>query len=255
MRHKKQFKPTFHKANARYRGVTDKSQYSNFVLETTRDLLHLYQITTGSEELKGHQQEIGGNFLSVMTGDGDVGRSNLFTASILRKINKERVLDVPELSSWLPLNNCTIESNGDSFLLTSPALETDVGMYTTLYVEPGDNIYIRLKVKSSTGAPFFSFGSNNARTGPETVGNTRNVSIQKDGEYVLLDYIVHFRYAEAVSLNINVHENPDSLTPSSIEVKDIDMYYIDESNINLSPYHSVIKPELNRVTDEIKRLK
>lgn len=50
MRITKTFKPSFHKANARYRGVTEHSQYTNFVLESAHDLLLLSGIATGMKQ-------------------------------------------------------------------------------------------------------------------------------------------------------------------------------------------------------------
>lgn len=87
----KKYKPSFHKANALYRGVTEHSQYTNFVLESAHDLLKIGHITTGNEvtDIKGHESEMYDNFVSIMTGDSELGKSNLFTASSLQKVDQE----------------------------------------------------------------------------------------------------------------------------------------------------------------------
>lgn len=257
MRIKKEYKPTFHRSNARYRGVTDKSQYTNFILETVRDLLHLSHITTGNEatDTKGHEKEIMENFLSIMTGDHEVGRSNIFTASTLRKVDKDRELNIPALTSWSSLNECEVKMSGDSYILESPGLKSDVGMYTTIFAEPGDSIYIRLKVRSDEGAADFSFGSNNMRTGPTSNGDTKKVPILKNKDYVIVDHVIRFKYAESVSININVHQEPDALGSGTIQVKDVEIYYINESDMEISPYHTDVKPNLSRIEDEIRAIR
>lgn len=59
MKIEKKYKPSFHKANARYRGVTELSQYTNFVLESAHDLLLLGNITEGNEATHkdGHKKK------------------------------------------------------------------------------------------------------------------------------------------------------------------------------------------------------
>lgn len=257
MRIKKVFKPSFHKANARYRGVTEHAQYTNFLLESVHDIFLLANIKTGNQkvDLKGHESEIHDNFVSIMTGDTEVGKSNLFTASTLNKINKDRDMPIPTLENWSPVNGCTRTQIGDVFRLKSDGLLDPVGLYTTLYVEPGDSIYIRLKVKSGSGAEDFSFGSNNMRQGPTTVGDTKKVSIEKDADFVVLDYVLRAKYAEAVSININVHEAPATLTPDEVEIKDLEIYYIDESEANVSSYHTIIKPKMNELEEKINSIR
>ncbi|MEC3316203.1 hypothetical protein P9141_25935, partial [Bacillus thuringiensis] len=116
MKIEKKYKPSFHKANARYRGVTELSQYTNFVLESAHDLLLLGHITEGNEATNkdGHKKEMYNNFVSIMTGDREVGKSNVFTASTLQKIDYSRTVPVPELDSWSPLNGCTKTAAGDA---------------------------------------------------------------------------------------------------------------------------------------------
>ncbi|MFE4029126.1 hypothetical protein ACFX4N_23515 [Priestia sp. YIM B13551] len=253
----KKYKPSFHKANARYRGVTELSQYTNFVLESAHDLLLLGQVTTGSEfiDKKGHEKELYDNFVSIMTGDEEVGKSNLFTASTLQKIDHTRTVPVPKLTSWSAMNGCTMTTAGDAQKLTSNGLKDPVGMYTTLYVEPGDKIYIRLKARSTAGATDFTFGSNNMRMGPDTNGDTRKVPLQASTNFITLDYVLRFQYAEAVSLNINVHQNPNTLKATSVEIKDLEIYYFQEASTQVSSFHSVIKPAVDELEEKINSIR
>lgn len=253
----KKHKPSFHKANARYRGVTEHAQYTNFVLESAHDLLKIAHITTGNDSvaINGHAKELYQNFVSVMTGDEEVGKSNVFTASTLQKINHNRIVPVPVLDNWIPINGCTMTKTGDVYKLTSAGLRDPVGMATNLYVEPGDKIYVRLKVKSNTGAADFSFGSINMRTGPDTKGDTKKRPLEKNQGFITLDYILRFGYSESVSLNINVHEQPDILTATEIEVKDLEIYYIEETDVQVKSFDQQIKPNLDGIEEKINSIR
>ncbi|MFE7817752.1 hypothetical protein ACFU1R_06060 [Priestia megaterium] len=253
----KKYKPSFHKANARYRGVTELSQYTNFVLESAHDLLLLSQITTGSEAInkKGHEEELYENFVSIMTGDKEVAKSNLFTASTLQKIDYSRKVPVPTLSSWSVLNGCTLSQTNGIYKLTSNGLKDPVGMYTTLYVEPGDKIYIRLSVRSSGGAPDFTFGSNNMRLGPGENGDTRKIAVANNNQFIMVDHVLRFQYAESISLNLNVHQNPNLLTASSVEVKDLEIYYFKEAPVQVSSFDTVIKPSIDELEEKINSIR
>lgn len=252
----KKFKPSFHKANSRYRGVTEHSQYTNFVLESAHDLLLLSHISTGNEStlIKGHEKEMFDNFVSIMTGDEEIGRSNLFTSSTLQKINKDRAVPVPGLESWSPLNGCTQTQNGTTFTLSSQGLQDPVGMYSTIWVEPGDKLYIRLKVRSNGGAPAFSFGSNNMRTNG-SIGDTKAVNISTNQEFQIVDYVIHAQYAQFISLNINVHEAPNTLSATSIEVKDLEVHYFQESLIQAASFDTIIKPAVNVLEEKINSIR
>lgn len=253
----KKHKPSFHKANARYRGVTEHSQYTNFVLESAHDLLKLAHITTGNSatSIDGHEKELHKNFVSIMTGDEEVGRSNLFTASTLQKIDRTRIVQIPELMNWSPLNGCTMTQSGRISSMSSNGLKDPVGMYSNLYVEPGEKLYIRLKVRSNTGAVDFSFGSVNMRVGPDTNGDTKKVAIEKNQDFITVDYMLRFQYAESVSININVHEQPDMLQPTEIEVKDLEIYYLEESPIQVTSFDEVIKPGLDQLEEDINSIR
>ncbi|WP_433957848.1 hypothetical protein [Cytobacillus horneckiae] len=190
-----------------------------------------------------------------MTGDEEVGKSNLFTASTLQKIDRTRIVELPGLENWSPLNGCTMTHSGRIYRLSSNGLKDPVGIFSNLYVEPGDKLYIRLKVRSNNGAVDFSFGSVNMRVGPDTNGDTRKVIVEKNQDFVTVDYILRFQYAESVSVNINVHEQPDILQPTEVEVKDLEIYYLEESPIQVASFDEVIKPGLDQLEEDINSIR
>lgn len=253
----KKLKPSYHKANARYRGVTELSQYTNFVLETAHDLLLLSSVTTGNEatQTKGHEQELYDNFVSIMTGDREVGKSNLFTASTLQRIDYSRTVSIPALSKWSVQNGCTMTNTEEVYKLHSNGLLDPVGMYSTLYVEPGDKLYIRLKARSQTGATDFSFGSNNMRMGPDTNGDTRKVALEASADFITLDYVLRFQYAEAVSINLNVHQDPDTLKAADVEIKDLEIYYFDEVPMSVASFDTDIKPGVDELEEQLNSIR
>lgn len=256
MRLEKKYKPSFHKANSRYRGVTEHSHYTNFVLESAHDLLLLSHITTGNQTtlVKGHEEEMYGNFVSIMTGDGEIGRANLFTSSMLQKIDRSRTVPVPGLQSWSALNGCTQTQSGTTFTLSSQGLLDPVGMYATLYVEPGDKIHMRLRVKSTGGAPDFSFGSNNMRVNGN-IGDTKKVKILANEEFQIVDHVIRAQYAQFIQLNINVHQAPNTLSATSIQVKDLEVCYFHEASVQTASFDTVIKPAVNELEEKINSIR
>lgn len=229
----------------------------NFTLESVHDLLLLSHITTGNEstDMKGHEQEAYENFVALMNGDQQVGKSNIFTASTLQKIDYSRSVDVPDITHWQKQNECQVSQNGDVFTLTSRGLKDPVGIYTTLYVEPGDKLYIRLKANSVNGAADFSFGSNNMRLGPNENGSTSKIALEAGEDYVTLDHVLSFQYAEAVHLNINVHEDPETLMSTTVQIKDVEIYYFYEKDMQVSSMNGEIKPLLDDLEEQLNSIR
>lgn len=247
----KKHKPTFHKANARYRGVTELGQYSNFVLESAHDIVRLNHLILGNEKkgISGQLNEIKDNFQAIIGGDREVGNANLFTAATLNKISE--VVDVPPIESWNSLNECIVAKTENGVKLESKGLMGTVGIYTPLYVQPGQQIYIRLKVKSTTGAPTFTIGSSNIRTGPSTTGITKTIPISANSDLLLIDHIISCKYAETIHLNINIHQKPQILKKEDVEIEEFEIYYLDSREISVKSHYAEIKPTLDSIYEQL----
>lgn len=247
-------RPTFHKANARYRGVTELGQYSNFVLESAHDILRLNHLIYGNKnkEVNGQLNDIEDNFRAIVSGDREVSKVNLFTAATLNKIDEP--ITVPDLENWNQLNECIVKKTDDGVILESKGLVGTVGIYTPIYVQSGQKIYIRLKVKSKSGAPTFTIGSANIRTGPSSTGATKTTPVPQNDEYLLIDYIIPCKYTETIHLNINIHHLPQFLKQEEVEIKDFEIYYLDSKEISLKSYEEDIKPTLNAMNTQLKSI-
>jgi hypothetical protein len=257
MWYEKKLKPSFHRANARFRGVTDFHQYANFLNESGHDLFRLFSEMFGNDHRNtpGHQREMKDNFVAAMNGGRDVGKAQLFTAATLYKIDDARNVPLPALGQWIPLNGAGRTEATDGLVISSAGLQDPVGLYSTMYVEPGDKLYIRLKAKSTNGAPDFSFGSNNLRTGPNANGDTRKVPLEAGADYQLYDYILRCQYAGTVSININVHENPEQLRVSTVQVKDLEISYIQEKDLQFAPLEGRLKTEVGQIEERINSIR
>lgn len=257
MQLEKRFKPTHHKANARYRGVTEHAQYTNFVQETAHDLLLLSHLKTGNEKTDrlGHEKEIEQNFRAVMTGDGDVAKTRLFKVAKLQKLDRSRTVDMAPLPNWELVNNTTKVTEGNGLRLSDSGLKTPAGALTRLYVEAGDRLYLRMKVRSETGAPNFSFGSSNMRMGPGEYGNLKEVPLAAGEEYVVVDHILEVRHNESITLNLNLFTSPDFLTATKVQVRDLECYYLNEQGVQAAGYHDVVKPRIDAIEETINSIK
>jgi len=256
MKLEKQWKPSGAIANARYRGVTDLAQYSNFILETVHDMNLLSHLLTGNEKTNtlGHEKEIEDNYISLFNGDVSPASYNSFTASNICKVDRNRPVALPALDQWEKINGCTVSKSGTAYTLTSNGQLDPCGIRTGLFVMPGDVIYIRLKIKTTTsgGVKGFAFGSQNLNNGAGSL-KKMDVSVTNDGFFV--DYRLYCMSQETVFLNLYVHNQPSVLKAQSIEIQSMECFYANEVPVGVTPLNGELKRDLNEMRETINFLK
>ena len=254
MRIEKQWKPSVARTNSRYRGVTKKIQYTNFLLEAVHDMTILCNIMTGNEKtgMLGHELGIENNYLSIFNGDRDPGMYNIFTASKLCKAEKKKPLPLPALDKWEVVNNCTVTKKGDGFLLKSPGLLDPCGIRTPLYVMPGQVLYIRLKLKNTAPVDSFKFGSVNLN---QNEGALKSLSFSQSNDGFFVDYRLYCKHQETIFLNLFVHHLPSSLKAQEIEVLSFEAMYFNELDVATMPLNHQMKSHLNQSRETINFLK
>lgn len=250
----KQWKPSGTKANARYRGVTDLNQYSNFILESAHDLNLLSHILTGNEKtnIPGHEKAITDNYISLFNGDVNPVAYNSFTASNLMRVNKNHPIPVPPMERWESVGGCVAIKTPDGCHLTSPGTFSSSGIRTALFVQSGEIVSIRLRAKSSQDLPDFSIGSQNING----FGDVKKFPIQSDTYGFYIDYRLYCKNHETIFINIYLHDKPsNSVVASSVDLYDIGLYYGEELPVSMTPLNGELKTNLNKMRETLNFLK
>ena len=254
MKIEKRLKPSGTKSNSRYRGVTDLMQFSNFVLESAHDMNLLAHELTGNEPTGklGHEKEIEDNYISLFNGGVNPASYSSFTASTICKVNRSRAVKVPALDTWEKVNGCTVTKSGTTYKLSSPGTLDPCGVRTGIFVFPGDIIYFRLKVSSTTNLDAFTFGSENINRG---AGDLKKVNIIANSDGLYVDYRLYCTSQETIFLNVYVHKQPSTLKAQSVSVQLIECFYAEEVPVNVTPLNGELKNGLNEMRESINFLK
>jgi hypothetical protein len=242
------------KANARYRGVTDLEQYSNFVLESAHDMNLLSHVLTGNKKINmpGHEKAIENNYIALFNGGVSPVMYDSFTASNLMKIDKKRPINVPPLESWESVGGCVVSKTVTGYSLTSPGLVSACGIRTGLFVQSGDVLCIRLRAKTAEAIPDFTIGSENVNG----IGSLKKSAIAVDSYGFYVDYRLYCKNHETIFLNIYVHYEPENeVVASSVELMDIGLYYGEEIEVSVTPLNGELKTDLNRMRETLNFLK
>ena len=251
----KGWKPSGTKANARYRGVTDLSQYSNFVLETAHDLNLLSHLLTGNEKTNviGHEKAIDDNHLALFNG-GNPAYYNSFTASTICKVNRDRKVTTPTLDKWESVGGCVVSKVGTGYRLSSNGTLDPCGVRTGIFVMPGDIIFLRLKVNTAISGTVdgFTFGSENVNNG---TGSLKKLSFTKTNDGFFVDYRLYCTSQETIFLNLYVHKQPTTLKAQSVDILSMECFYAEETKVGVKPLNGEMKQDLNESREVINFLK
>lgn len=249
------WKPSGAKANARYRGVTDLEQYSNFILESAHDMNLLSHILTGNESTKmpGHEKAIQDNQIALLNGDVSPVAYSSFTSSTLMKIDKNKPIDVPPLHLWEKVGGCEVTKIDEGYRLSSPATFQTCGIRTGLFVSSGDILSIRLRAKTADGIPDFTIGSENLNGG---IGDLKIFPVKVDSYGFYIDYRLYCKNHETIFLNMYLYDEPErDVVTSSVELYDIGLYYGEEINVSPVPLNGELKTDLNQIRETLNFLK
>jgi hypothetical protein len=250
----KTWKPSGTKANARYRGVTDLEQYSNFVLESAHDMTLLSHVLTGNEKtgVPGHEKAIQDNYIALFNGGVSPVAYDSFTASTLVRLNRNKPIAIPAIETWQSVGGASVVKTSAGYQINSPGTYSTAGIHTSLYVSPGDIICIRLRAQTNTDLLDFSIGSDNLNG----IGSLQKFPIKTDTYGFYVDYRLYCRNHETIFLSIYLHDKP-ATTPvaCSAIISDVGLYYADEVPVSLAPLNGELKTDLNIMRETLNFLK
>lgn len=246
---------TVNRTNSRFRGPTELEKYSNFVLETVHDLKLLGSVMDRNEFIDGHRGHkviIKDNFESYV-GGGVPLEANISTASTIC-VGKGNVFENIDLLStdWTTFGGCSKSAGDNGTILSTTGLLDPSGIAAQKYVEEGDIIFIRMGVKLLSGdGNSFSIGSRNINQGS---GDVKKFKIPANGSTIYVDKRLHCLHREPITISIDVHNTPEQLVATSVEVFDIEIKYLSENNLTVQPINTIIKSKINNLEDKINNI-
>jgi hypothetical protein len=252
---KKNLRPTSIRTNSRYRGQTELSKYTNYVLETVHDLKLLGSVLDRNEYLPGHRGHtdfIQDNVVAYVSGNAEITSTVDDATTLLHPL--ENVFDNLDVMSntWSTYGGCTRKQTATGVELTTTGLLDPSGIATQKYVEEGDIIYIRMGVRLLSGpGTDFTLGSHDINQGE---GDLKKYKIPQNGSIIYVDKRLYCKHREPISINFDVHYAPDTLNATSVEISDVEIRYISENSLTTAPTNGVIKPRINSLEDKIQNM-
>lgn len=256
----REYRNSLEKHNAPYRGVSKKSDFVNFRMAVTHDLLEMYNRSGGNPSIPGHKQFNQNNLSSIINGDKNL-TTNAYTAGVLKKITNE-LTRASNLTKWT-IPNLTYgivnHIGGREWELIPPA--TEKGFFELEYLleaKKGEKLLIRFKPKEWNPQTVFSFGiisygqNENEKmkdlkaTEFETVTEVRN-------KY--FEHIIRFDEDEEVRLSIRTKNSEDgNLGNDTLIFKEFGIYQIEETIVQNISLDKELKPALNAVELKLDNL-
>lgn len=256
-----QLRPTMIKTNSRYRGMTEREKYSNYVGETIHDLRLLGKVLFGDELTRtyGHEFNIKDNLASYVTGEGEHTKSNIPTATTLYgttgdvKVGGNKLAELVPSATWVAYGGCTKNTSPSGITLESDGAFGVSGIGTTLNVEEGQIIYVRMAVKNigTEPADYFAIGSTDINQGK---GDTEKYKIPQNGSIIYIDKRLYCSHREPITLSIDVQNLPDTLHSPKVEISEIEIKYMTENKMTLGSLDGVIKPKINLLESKVENI-
>lgn len=252
---KNSYRPTMMRTNSPFRGPTEINKYSNFILESVHDMKLLGAMMERNDYIQGHKGQadfIYDNFAAYISGDAPV-RANMATAGVIRHPQGD-VLDSMDLMdlNWVAYGGCTRAETESGVTLQTTGIQDPSGIATQKIVEEGQIIYIRLAVKLLSGqGEAFSVGSHDINQGE---GDMKKFKIPQNGSTIYLDKRLYCKHREPISINIDVHNLPDMLEPTKVEISHVEIKYLSENDVSVTPIDTSLKTRVNSLEDRIQNI-
>jgi hypothetical protein len=254
-------RPTMIRTNSRYRGITEREKYSNYVGETIHDLRLLGKVMFGDEliEAYGHEFNIKDNLASYITGEGTHTKSNIASATTLYgttehiEVSGGKLADLIPSATWVAYGGCTKTQTPTGISLASDGAFGVSGIGTSLNVEEGQIIYIRMAVKNVGSVPVehFALGSEDINQGQ---GDITKYKIPQNGSTIYIDKRLYCTHREPVTLSIDVQNLPDVLSTPHVEISEVEIKYMTENKMTLGSLDGVIKPKINLLESKVENI-
>jgi hypothetical protein len=247
-------RPSMIRSNARFRGPTETIKYGNTVNETLHDIKLLGKWIDRDEFIfsltRGQTDFIRDNFAAYFSGDKVTITSSTSTAADLFRQGEAVLPDIKLSDSrWVVYGGCVKGTTSTGYSLYSPGTSSPSGVQTTINVQEGQILYLRMKATGSQGSPLgFTIGSRNVNQGEGILVE----QVLDDGDYYGV-YITCL-HKEDITINIDLYTTGSNLPEVKIDFSDISLTYVERNPYHLQPINSSIKSQINILDEEIQNI-
>lgn len=257
-----ELRPTMMRTNSRYRGVTEREKYSNFIGETVHDLRLLGKVMFYDQaaEKEGHEFNILNNFAAYMTGEANEIKCSAPSASLLSGVKGDiknqagsKMTELIPTATWTTYGGCTKSTTLEGISLASNGSYGTSGIGAQLEVEEGQIIYIRMAVKNTGTVPVEDFALGSANINQDRSDMTK-YKIPQNGSTIYIDKRLYCSYRELITLNIDVQNTPEVLSTPMVEISEVEIRYMTEREVGLLSLDGGIKPRVNVLEDKVENI-
>ena len=78
--------------------------------------------------------------------------------------------------------------------------------------------------------------------------------LPENGSIIYIDKRLYCKHREPITINIDVHNLPDILQATSIEVFELSIQYLSENGLVVEPINTVLKSRVNTLESNIKNI-
>jgi hypothetical protein len=241
MRLQKNYKPSFHLQNAPYRGELKLPDYMNTMQEIAHDIVLLNRIA-----YERHLPQIERNFSSLITGESSPSHFNHFSASTLYRIHEKDAYELPPLTEWLTVGSPVVT---DTSIQSTTSTDV-IGIYTSIFAEAGNPLYIRVKVGANNPVETFTIGSNNIQT-KTGVGAFKTITVNSaDPQYI--DFFLEPTTDQTINLVLYVRYHPSVIVNETITIYETLACPATVKEVVAWPFEQA-KAEIEKTKDSIEK--
>lgn len=236
---KKQYRPSFERVHAPYRGVSSREDFTNSTQAIKHNLVFT-QIKSGAKkEKRGHKQQIEDNFTLLYKGEGEEATASLPTAGTYTKVvGPAQIVDDLTNDVWTPIDRTVKKGVGNKIQISESGVTDPAGVTAQLPLNLTDILYVRFKMRKVEGA------CDAVYLGTEDL-NFEGPSfkhLELTNEFQWFDARFYSNQSQILDFIIYLHKDPSVLEKTTIEIEDIQFSLLEETECQIKGLSS----DLNR---------
>lgn len=228
--------------NAPYRGTSSREDFTNQVLAAAHDMTYLSKVA-GLIGGDGQAKDQADSFDALYLGEGPGVKASVGAVGEYCRLLPGQLVETDLLdSSWIPYGNVTKQTLGEGIRLQANGALAPAGVKTTLQVEAGTVVLIRMRVRALSGGDAFAIGSSRINGGEDF----KSVPLVTEAPGIYVDKRLYCNSRETIELNIELLHDPAVLSGASVVIEDLRVQAMEVVAVNVPGLDNVLKPKLER---------
>ncbi len=246
-------RPTTIRSNARYRGPTELSKYSNFIGEALHDMSLLGKvIDSGGTDNRGQSDFIKDNLVAYFSGDQAHIVSNIDTAGYLHGLGSDTGISLVG-TDWTIVGAAIKTDLSTGVDLIGSNLNATSGITITYPVQEGQILYMRMKVEVlENGTTSFSIGSDDVNNGEGSKLLLDLDSLSSNPSYI--GHMIECKYKEQITLQIYLRDQAIDSYNGHILINDFSVCLLQRDHYHLNALNSSLKSQVNVIEEQVNNI-